>query len=105
MKHQGHTTSDHTSTRIAHQLSRSGAWGPTGGGRVVFPVRPWLSDPLRTVRAMLLTTSCPGCGSAGPAPCARCVAQMSVAPPLRTPLEVDRCAALLAYEGPAREVV
>lgn len=63
------------------------------------------SDPLRTVPAMLLATSCPGCGVIGPAPCGRCVAAMSTSPPVAAPPSLVGCRALLAYEGPAREVV
>lgn len=54
---------------------------------------------------MLLVATCPGCGSAGAAPCPRCVATMVRAAPIRIPPSFDRCRALLSYEGAAREVV
>ncbi len=54
---------------------------------------------------MLLATRCPGCGRAGPAPCAPCVAAMAPAAPVPVPPTFDRCRALLAYDGAAREVV
>lgn len=54
---------------------------------------------------MLLATRCPGCDRAGPAPCPACVAHMVPAAPVPVPPGLDDCLALLAYEGPAREVV
>lgn len=54
---------------------------------------------------MLLATRCPGCGREGPAPCALCVAVMSRSVPVPLPDFVDRCRALLDYDGPAREVI
>ncbi len=54
---------------------------------------------------MLLATICPGCGRAGPAPCAVCVAGMVPSCAVPVPPSFDRCAALLAYEGAAREIV
>lgn len=54
---------------------------------------------------MLLATRCPACSRFGPAPCARCVAQMAPAPALPVPPGLDACRALLAYDGTAREVV
>jgi predicted amidophosphoribosyltransferase len=54
---------------------------------------------------MLLATRCPGCARLGPAPCAACVAEMTAAGPVPTPPGLVWCRALLAYEGPAREVV
>ena len=54
---------------------------------------------------MLLATRCPGCGLLGPAPCAACIAEMDRSPALPVPPGLDRCDALLAYEGPARAVV
>ena len=64
-----------------------------------------MSDPLRRVRDVLLATRCPGCRTLGPAPCASCVAAMARATPVRLPDGVERCRAVLAYEGAAREVV
>ena len=54
---------------------------------------------------MLLAPTCPGCGAEGAAPCPRCLASMAAPPqpPCGGPLV--SCEALLAYEGPAREVV
>src|SRR4051812_40148968 len=54
---------------------------------------------------MLLVTTCPGCGQVGPVPCGRCVAAMRRAGPMPLPAALDRCDALLAYDGPARELV
>ena len=54
---------------------------------------------------MLLLTVCPGCGTSGAAPCADCVALMEPAQPVGEVADLDRCAALLDYDGPAREVV
>lgn len=54
---------------------------------------------------MLLPPVCPVCGSVGSAPCRRCLATLHPAPALPTPPGVDRCLALLAYEGSGRELV
>ncbi|MEZ5183924.1 MAG: phosphoribosyltransferase family protein [Acidimicrobiales bacterium] len=54
---------------------------------------------------MLLATRCPSCDRAGPAPCAACVARMDPAPEVPVAPGLDDCFALLAYEGPARDVV
>jgi len=54
---------------------------------------------------MLLTTTCAGCERVGPSPCAVCVADMERATTIPVPPSLDRCRALLAYEGPARELV
>jgi predicted amidophosphoribosyltransferase len=54
---------------------------------------------------MLLPTTCPVCMAQGPAPCARCAAELRRAPALPAPPGVDGCAALLAYEGAGRELV
>ena len=54
---------------------------------------------------MLLPTACPVCGARGPAPCARCAAELRRAPSLPAPAGVDRCAAFLAYDGAGRELV
>lgn len=54
---------------------------------------------------MLLAVRCPGCGSTGAAPCSECVAAMTRAAPVPRPEYVDRCRALLDYDGPAREVI
>lgn len=54
---------------------------------------------------VLLATSCPACGVVGPAPCPGCRSATRPAPALPPPPGVDRCVALLAYEGVGREVV
>jgi ComF family protein len=54
---------------------------------------------------VLLPTSCPVCRRLGPAPCPECAAELRPAPPRPPPLGVDRCRAVLAYEGPGRELV
>lgn len=53
----------------------------------------------------MLVATCPGCGTSGAAPCADCVALMEPARPVGAVADLDRCVALLDYEGPAREVV
>ncbi|MEY2588932.1 MAG: hypothetical protein QOJ67_916 [Acidimicrobiaceae bacterium] len=45
------------------------------------------------------------CGRAGDAPCGVCAAGLERAPALPPPPEVDRCVALLVYEGAGRELV
>jgi predicted amidophosphoribosyltransferase len=54
---------------------------------------------------MLLATRCPGCDTVGPSPCAACIAQMERSARVPTPAGLDRCVALLDYDGPARAVV
>ena len=54
---------------------------------------------------MLFGVTCPVCGAPGAAPCPACVAELRPAPPLPAPPAVDRCLALLAYEGAGRELV
>jgi predicted amidophosphoribosyltransferase len=60
---------------------------------------------VRTVRRVLLTAGCPGCGGPGPALCDGCAAALSPPPALPPPPGVDACVALLAYEGPGRRLV
>ena len=57
------------------------------------------------VRCVLLPTSCPACGALGRAPCAGCAAELRPAPSLPPPPGVERCPAVLAYEGVGRELV
>jgi ComF family protein len=54
---------------------------------------------------MLLPRSCPACGRVGPAPCPGCARELRPAPNLARPANVERLHALLAYEGPGRELV
>lgn len=54
---------------------------------------------------MLLPTRCPVCTTPGPSPCSACAASLRPAPPLPAPVGVDRCLALLAFEGPAADLV
>ncbi len=54
---------------------------------------------------MLLAVSCPGCGTPGRSLCEGCLERLRPAPVLPSPLGVDECLALLAYEGPGRELV
>jgi predicted amidophosphoribosyltransferase len=54
---------------------------------------------------MFLPRTCPLCHRPAPAPCASCVALLKPSPSLPPPPSIDRCHALLAYEGPARDVV
>src|SRR3954447_8306793 len=54
---------------------------------------------------VLLPRSCPVCGRVGTSPCAACVGRLQRAPALPPPLGVDRCAALLLYDGAGRELV
>jgi predicted amidophosphoribosyltransferase len=53
----------------------------------------------------LLPVRCPGCGARGAAPCAACVAELSVAGPGPVPAGLDACRSLLAYEGVGRSLV
>ena len=64
-----------------------------------------MSPPGRTVRRVLLSAGCPGCGGPGPALCAGCAAALTPAPGLPPPAGVDACVALLAYEGPGRRLL
>ena len=54
---------------------------------------------------MLLSADCPICGRPGGAPCAACASTLPAAPPLPPPPDVDRCLALLSFEGPAADLV
>ncbi|MEO6121210.1 MAG: phosphoribosyltransferase family protein [Acidimicrobiales bacterium] len=54
---------------------------------------------------MLLPTSCPACGTVGPAPCADCRMALLPAPALPPPTGLASCVALMAYEGVGREIV
>jgi len=54
---------------------------------------------------VLLATTCPLCGAPGRAPCSVCAAALEPAAPAPPPPGVDRCLALLAYEGPGAELV
>ena len=54
---------------------------------------------------MLLPTTCPVCGAQGPSPCPGCAAELRPAPTLPAPSGVDGCAAFLAYDTAARELV
>lgn len=54
---------------------------------------------------MLLPRSCPICRRAGPAPCPACIAALDRAPSLPPPTGVDRCHAVVAYDGAGRELV
>ena len=54
---------------------------------------------------MLLPRTCPLCRRPGPAPCGPCALELERAPALPAPLGVDRCVAVLAYEGAGRELV
>ena len=64
-----------------------------------------LSHPVRSLRGVLLPTTCPCCGARGPAPCLGCAAELRRAPALPVPSDLDSCAALLTYEGVGRELV
>lgn len=61
--------------------------------------------PPRYAGVVLLPVSCPGCGARGAPVCASCAAAMRPAPALPPPPGVDVCTAVLAYDGPARELV
>ncbi|HYZ99466.1 MAG TPA: hypothetical protein VE575_11990, partial [Acidimicrobiales bacterium] len=60
---------------------------------------------LTAVLETLLPLRCPACGAAGPAPCARCLRGMGRPPRGPVPAGLDGCWSLLAYDGPARELV
>lgn len=54
---------------------------------------------------MLLGTACALCGTAGSSPCRRCATRLRPAPALAPPAGVDRCLALLAFEGAGADLV
>jgi predicted amidophosphoribosyltransferase len=54
---------------------------------------------------VLFQASCPICGTPGAAPCRRCLELLVPAPLLPPPPGTDASWALLAYEGPGRELV
>jgi len=54
---------------------------------------------------MILPPTCPGCGHVGAAPCPACVDELVRAAPVPVPDGLDRCVALLDYEGVGRELV
>src|SRR4051812_19285220 len=64
-----------------------------------------VSHPRRTTVGMLLPKTCPLCGQRGAAPCDECAAELEPAARPPPPPDVDHCVAVLAYNGPAREVV
>jgi predicted amidophosphoribosyltransferase len=54
---------------------------------------------------VLVPITCPGCGARGAPLCRACAASMRPPPALPPPAGLDHCAAVFAYEGPARELV
>ena len=54
---------------------------------------------------MLLLAACPACGAPGSGPCPACLALVHPPPPPPVPPPLAELHALLAYEGPARELV
>jgi len=54
---------------------------------------------------VLFPVTCAACGRRGAPLCGPCGAQLRPAPSLPPPPGVDACVALLAYDGPARELV
>lgn len=54
---------------------------------------------------MLLPPRCACCGLIGPSPCRSCVGGLRRPPPLPAPPGLDACLALLAYDGPGRDLV
>jgi len=54
---------------------------------------------------VLIGVVCPICKGPGGAPCAACTSTLRAAPPLPPPPHVDRCLALLAFEGPGADLV
>ena len=54
---------------------------------------------------MLLPARCAICARPGPSPCGRCVGALRRAPPVAPPRGLVSCHALLAYDGPARDLV
>lgn len=54
---------------------------------------------------MLLGERCGVCGCQGAGLCRRCAADVEPAPDLDPPEGLDRCWALLTYDGPARDLV
>lgn len=64
-----------------------------------------MSHPLGMLSIVLLPTRCPACNRPGPVPCAACLLAMQRPRPVPPPPGVDRWTALLAYDGPARELL
>ena len=54
---------------------------------------------------MLLGVTCPLCGRPGRAPCGRCAPTIRTAAPLPPPPGVDRCLALISFEGAGADLV
>ena len=54
---------------------------------------------------VLLAATCPLCAFAGPSPCPECALALRPAAPLPPPPGVDRCLALLAFEGAGADLV
>lgn len=55
--------------------------------------------------SLLLPPSCGACGRQGPAPCPSCWRELAPAPPVGPIPGLDRCRALLRYDGAARELL
>ncbi|MBW3548180.1 MAG: hypothetical protein KY452_08635, partial [Actinobacteria bacterium] len=80
----------------------------TGADSAPFQHPEAVSHLRRTVGAMwslLLPPSCGGCGRPGPAPCPTCWRALAAAPPVGPVPGLDRCRALLRYEGAGRELL
>ncbi|MDQ3385753.1 MAG: hypothetical protein M3503_07070, partial [Actinomycetota bacterium] len=58
-----------------------------------------------TMGAVLLGVTCPVCGRPGRAPCDWCAGALRPAPALPPPPGVDRCLALLSFEGAGADLV
>lgn len=54
---------------------------------------------------MLIPATCPACAAVGAAPCEECRSQLRRAPSLSPPPGVDRCHALVDYDGVGRELI
>jgi len=77
-------------------------WAATPTGAVPASPRPRLLARLGDAMA---PPRCGACSTPGPSPCSSCLAALRRPPPLPPPLGLTRLVALLAYEGPGRELV
>jgi predicted amidophosphoribosyltransferase len=65
----------------------------------------WLRAALRALVAAVAPTVCGACRAPGPSPCGTCLAALRRPPPVPPPPGLDALVPLLAYDGPARDLV
>ncbi|HVF73757.1 MAG TPA: phosphoribosyltransferase family protein [Acidimicrobiales bacterium] len=79
--------------------------GATGGGARPRARAPARRRFLRRVGESVAPPRCGACARPGPSPCAGCLAALRRPPPLPPPAGLSSLVALLAYDGPGRELV